>query len=395
MRASASGVKCPKCETAFRVQPTKPLGNRAIAEENSARSASPKLATKHRPSQPESPSSRSVENASGPLGLFGYVRSYFYATRWPLLFWIPTSLLVAAALSFFKPLLGSSGLFQTAAAMATMAIIAMILFAVTRLAAYLIKSEKSLPLNPKSRMAKLGYGGFVCSVAVLILAVAENFAAKEGLLASSIEPVKAVQARLLNAKLTNDRENGARATEQNSDRKPESRDKAKEGTISSIIASAKSFIGLDSPIATSGSERSGNASSVNVSVDDAGLAGLQPKPITSWMQGQNGIASNAPTRSMPEPGGTFSARLTSIDLDVSIASVNGSQSEAPSKMLSSVSEVEAAIGLDGRATASKIAAQNNEETASDPGGTFSEKLIVPIGAKVHGAYSKIQPGGSF
>lgn len=127
------------------------------------------------------------------------------------------------------------------------------------------------------------------------------------------------------------------------------------------------------------------------------LASPAPKPIASTekVQSDTAVSSAKETASALDPSGTFKARLPSVDLDESVTSVPDSDPTNSGNSLDDVLVVEASIGLDGRATASKLLSQNNEDAVCEPGGTFGEKLVVPLGAEVHGSFSKIKPGGSF
>ena len=108
-------------------------------------------------------------------------------------------------------------------------------------------------------------------------------------------------------------------------------------------------------------------------------------------------------RQLPEPGGGYSASLTPVDLNVTIPSVVSIEEETDANTVSSsgpflsqASEIEAAIGLDGRSTASKLTSHENQPISFEPGGTFSEPLIVPLGTKIHGGAKAVaQPGGAF
>lgn len=272
---------------------------------------------------------------------------------------------------------------------------ALSLFAIGRFAAYLFKGEKALPPRPRSRMAKVGYGGLICSCAVFALAIAENFSAKEGLLVSSVGPLQDVQAKLIGTPANEGNEPSTTSEQQDGEAGEDSSRASEKGLFAGIVGS---LIGAAETQSATNVNSSGTSRSQTGNSSDAVLAALEPKPVTSWMQDNErptGATTNASVKKMPQPGGTYSARLTSIDQTVSVASVADSGTSQSSKLLDSANEFEAAIGLDGRATANKLTAQSDNETVPTPGGTFSERLIVPLGAKVHGSFSEIQPGGSF
>lgn len=198
MRVTASRVKCPKCQNSFRLKAAKTpsLATKAAPNQKAPQTKSSKI----RPatlvggqsSQPPSGGSGAV-----PLGLVNYTRTYFRATRWSLWLWLPVALLMVALLSFLKPVLPANGLFFTAATMIGVSVAAMTLFVSGRVAVYLFKSQRTLPPKPRSWMARVACGGLVCSIALFVLAAAENFTPDEGLLVAGVQTLKSFQVKLL------------------------------------------------------------------------------------------------------------------------------------------------------------------------------------------------------
>ncbi len=401
VRGQASGVKCPRCQLSFRLTPppispsTQP---NATPPDKISPPEPPLIATEPRTTN-FTPTTRSR------LGLIAYTNRYFRATRWPVWFWTPLAIAIAAVISVLKPAIGGDNLFKCAIATLAVGTVAFAGFVLTRFYEFAFCKIRALRRRPRSRMAKLSYGTFIISLYLVGLAMIESYAGPQGFLVARIPQLEIVQSHIVERL-------------QGSPNDPNSTSSDGRNTTSNLRTPSTRVEPVTRPRRSNTNARNAIATKSHQAVTAAGVADLaskrtpaptvrwQPKPVRSWMSESSttsGTIAADHQRELPEPGGGFSAKLTPVDLNVTIASVasiqgltdNNSVNSVESS-LSQVSEIEAAIGLDGRSTASKLTSHENQPVLFEPGGTFSEPLIVPLGTKIHGgAKATVQPGGAF
>lgn len=344
--------------------------------------------------------------ARSRLRMIAYTNLYFRATRWPVWFWTPLSILIAAVISVLKPAIGGENLFRCAIATLSVGSVALAAFVLARFYEFVFCKARSLPRYPRSRMAKISYGTFILSLYLVGLAMIESYAGPQGILAARVPQLVIVQSRIVE-KLqgSSDHLNSASrdgwSTTSNS-RTPPMR-------VESVTRPRQSGENERNAIATKSRQDVPNSDAADLSSKHAPAptATLQLKPVRSWMSESSTTTSGTNAadhqRKLPEPSGGFSALLTPVDLNVTVDSAASIQVGADNSLVNSVesslsqaSEIEAAIGLDGRSTASKLTSHENQPVLFEPGGTFSEPLIVPLGIKIHGgAKATVQPGGAF
>jgi hypothetical protein len=313
---------------------------------------------------------RTLTSQRQTLGLIAYVRRYFRATRWPAMLWCFFSLVVLLLASPLKPILGLSGLVIGCAISAAISLSAFSWFVLGRVREHLFRKQKSLPQQPRCRLARLAYGGFFLTVGLLVLSIIESFSAAEGIVASKVAPIGKLQAQILESVYG---------------------DKA-----------ADRLAGIDRT-ADGSTDQSAFEPEGKVAGDETALS-VAPQPITSWADDQveqsaveTRFGSLANSSGIASPGGSFSAQLTPFDVPVVLGSADASsmsgESLVPTVLIQKqASEIEAALGFAGRATAELF----SRDTTPERGGAFSEALRVPTDAILFGGdHLPPDPGGVF
>jgi len=180
----ATGVTCPTCEKTFRLSVKPKVGGPVTSLSNP-------LTTTKRPEVTENLSAKQIlpavpNTTLAPLGLISYIWKYYTSTRWPLWLWIPLSIIVCAAASYFKPTLGVDNLKSVVIAVAGIATIAFIGFCLRRVIEYAFHNRRYVPDRPRSPLAKLAFGNFVLGLFLALLTVAEIYFPPQGITASII-----------------------------------------------------------------------------------------------------------------------------------------------------------------------------------------------------------------
>lgn len=338
------------------------------------------------------------------LGFAAHTRRYFKASRWSVWFWIPNLLWMILVASLLKPILGVSGLVQSGFIAVIVAAIAGVAFIFFRFGSYFVLRRKEFPERPRSLTAKCAFGGSLLSIAFFGLAIAEKFAANEGILVSQVPSLKPLQTKFISTLTT--KEDQAIGDEVN--RQP--------ADAPGDRINASNAIGEQGP-SDWADDLAGSTTSRNDYPEPEPIRNFRTQTApSSSTAGAVSIQGSTPAlqsmaipesflatdRSIPPPGGTFSANLNPFASTRALSSPTASNglSESNDNSVSyseyskagQASELEAALGIDSRVLADRMTL----ETVPTPGGSFGEVLRIREDENLWGG-SQIAPppGGVF
>ncbi|WP_146390060.1 hypothetical protein [Allorhodopirellula solitaria] len=403
-RKQASGAKCTNCHSLLPPAPP-PIAPTEQSGETLREETPPPDASLIRTQPRETTFAPRVRSR---LGLFSFIGRYFKATRWPVWFWTPVGLLIAALISILKPAVAGVNLYQIAFASFAFGCVAFAVFALARSYDFVFRKVRTIPRRPRSKIAKLAYGGVIVSFYLAGLAVIESYAGPRGFLASRFPKLGAFQSQMLgeSQSLPADPVSSPSIPSNEVTVKSPTRTTPENAALRSKPRIQEQATERANAVDANRTTTASPVTTVTSTPAPPSKAPLNPKPVRSWMNSTGNsdemVAADTP-REIPEPGGGYSAKFSPNDRGAVISSgssiddepdANGGRSAGP--QLTHASEIEAAIGLDGESIASKLTSHEGQPISFEPGGTFSEPLIVPLGTKIHGgAKAVVQPGGAF
>ena len=129
------------------------------------------------------------------VGFFAYFFQHFRATRWPEAIGICLGLVAIPAASLIKPLIGFRGLCFVVAGAAALSLVSGIWYTFSRLIAYYLDGQRSVPRRARSIAAPLAYGGLMFLVPMVPWVAGEFFSPPHGLLATIFPDFRKEQAR--------------------------------------------------------------------------------------------------------------------------------------------------------------------------------------------------------
>jgi hypothetical protein len=156
--------------------------------------ASPRPAA--RPPVSVAPSGATATQSAKKLGFVAYFRQHFAATHWPEAFGICLGLLSIPIVSLLKPVLGFRGMCFVLAGVLALSAVSGVVYAIQRITAFL-HGERSVPIQARSWMARLTYGGWMFLIPMAPWVGAEYFAPPYGLLAAIAPDLRKEQSRWL------------------------------------------------------------------------------------------------------------------------------------------------------------------------------------------------------
>lgn len=354
---ATKGIRCVKCDTRFAASAAKTVTTqrRSLPQPNAA---SPRV--------PETLSAKPTAPPAVPLSLVSYVRQFHRSSRGSLFLWVPLAMLVVFFSSLLKPVIGSSGFVKAALLFGIVFVVAHMLFVIAKMWQYAFGKQRRLPSQPRSRLAKLGYFAFFMSLGLFGLAIAERYSPANGFAATKIQPLAQVQDTVLGWLPPPESDASDGSSEDSVDTASDSVAQQSPG----ILDSVSSFL--------LGEESDSGPASVQ-DQQQAALESLQPKPVQSWQakqpntQLEQKYGFNGNSSQIPTPGGSFSAKLTSMDAVPGSNNASSSSTTAGpfgSAQSQQVTEAEASLGFDGRSAANLI----ERDSTPEPGGAFTAPI---------------------
>ncbi len=147
------------------------------------------------PSAPTPPPPSTEEPPPIPVGFFTYFFQHFRATRWPEAVGICLGLVAIPAVSLTKPLIGFRGLCFVMAGAAALSLVSGIWYIFSRLIAYYLDGQRSVPHRVRSITALLAYGALMFLIPMVPWVAGEFFTPPHGLLATIFPDFRKEQAR--------------------------------------------------------------------------------------------------------------------------------------------------------------------------------------------------------
>jgi hypothetical protein len=193
---SSKGGMCPRCRTPISVAAVSAA--HAVPPKPQQTSPTPPPATKS-PAPGAPPGTRATPSVK-KLGFFAYSRQHFAATHWPAAFGICCGLLSIPIVSLLKPILGFRGMCFVLAGAVALSAVSGVVYAIQRIATFL-RGERSVPIQARSWMARLTYGGWMFLIPMAPWVGAEYFAPPYGLLAAIAPDLRKEQSRWLRLSL--------------------------------------------------------------------------------------------------------------------------------------------------------------------------------------------------